>query len=110
MVRLSMKFMACVVFSLVAAQPANAGFINGSFESPNLGVAQSGETRWMEFVAGGSTFPGWKVEAGSVDIQTTGGMPASTGPQYLDLNGSGPGTISQVMQANMGVTYKLSFD
>jgi hypothetical protein len=101
--------MAGVVASIVAAQPANAAFINGSFANPDLGGAP-----YLELNVG-DTLPGWKIEAGNIDIQSFGqfGVPAdpnSSSSQYVDLNGDRPGTISQVMQATAGTTFKLSFD
>jgi uncharacterized protein DUF642/PEP-CTERM motif-containing protein len=113
MTRPSMTVMACVVFFLLTAQPANADLlINGSFEQPALGL--NGSTGFADYFAGGPTLiPGWTVEAHTVYVMSNYGMPVDSGTQYLNLlslNSAGAGAVSQVASVTAGATYKLSFD
>ena len=59
-----------------------------------------------------TTIPGWNVTGGSVDVVNAAGNgfdvgPAYEGAQYLDLNGTTAGTISQVLPTLSGTTYLL---
>lgn len=96
-----------VVLTSLFAHPAPAGLINGDFESPSLAAFGGG---FIEFQPGVGVLPGWTVEAGSVDVQLGDQSTGTNGPQYLDLHGFDPGTLSQVMQATAGQTYQLTFD
>jgi subtilisin-like proprotein convertase family protein len=56
---------------------------------------------------------GWHLDAGSVDLITTGSAgygteTADSGTVYMDLNGLGPGTISTNLALIAGHTYRLS--
>ena len=91
------------------SNPAQAGLINGDFESPQLNVLSDGF--YKDFAAGSNGLTGWTVEAGSVGIlKDWAGLPAVNGTQFLDLDGYNPGTMSQVMQATAGQAYQLNFD
>lgn len=112
MTRTSATLFACVVFSLVALQPANADFlVNGNFESPNINGPG-----FREYDAGGATtLPGWTVQSYSVYLQWGYTMPVNSnaGPQYLNLlslNSAGAGVVNQLVSVTSGATYKLSFD
>jgi len=104
----SVFFITLVVLGFYVAKPARASLINGGFEQPALG----GPGSYATFTPGGSGFAGWTVEAGSVDVVYTGflGLPSAEGNQWLDLDGSTAGTISQVMQSNANSVYQLAFD
>ena len=112
MTRTSATLFACVVFSLVALQPANADFlVNGNFESPNINGPG-----FREYDAGGATtLPGWTVQSYSVYLQWGYTMPVNSnaGPQYLNLlslNSAGAGVVNQLVSVTSGATYNLSFD
>ena len=60
----------------------------------------------------GSYFAGgWYIESGSVDVLPTGfnGSTAYEGTNYIDINGSGPGTIYTNVATIPGMTYMLGF-
>ena len=82
--------------------------VNGGFEEPATST-------FTDVVApNSSTIPGWTVAMGSVDVVNAVGNgfdvgPADQGAQYLDLNGTDAGTISQSFSTLPGVTYELSF-
>ncbi|MFO0455132.1 MAG: choice-of-anchor C family protein, partial [Planctomycetota bacterium] len=57
----------------------------------------------------GSTFGGWTVTAGSVDLVGTGWQASPTGGRSVDLDGSAPGTISQTITTVAGNTYSVRF-
>ena len=90
-----------------AKAPADE-IVNGGFEQPAIAT-------FLEVVAPNSaTIPGWTVTAGSVDVVNAAGNgfdvgPADQGAQYLDLNGTRAGTISQTFPTTPGATYQLSF-
>ena len=66
-----------------------ASFADGNFETP-------GHSGYVEVPTNGTIGP-WKVIAGSVDYGTAPGQTAcqTAGGNCVDLNGSGPGVISQ---------------
>ncbi len=80
--------------------------VNGSFEA-------SGPSKgWYGTKAYDATsIPGWVVEAGSVDYGNY--CPAywesTNGIKNIDLNGAGPGTLSQTFATVPGQVYELSF-
>lgn len=55
-----------------------------------------------------SAFGAWAVDTGSIDIVGTA-MVAGAGTQWLDLDGVGPGTISQALATTPGTAYELTF-
>lgn len=75
---------------------------NGGFENPDLGGSG-----YLTLAAGPSLY-GWAVEAGSVDVIGSY-WPSAAGHQSLDLNGSGPGVISQSLETQSGQAYSLQF-
>ena len=63
-----------------------------------------------ELGAGSYFAGGWYINSGSVDILTDAfGSTAYEGTNYLDINGSDPGTISTNVTTVAGQTYNLSF-
>lgn len=82
--------------------------VNGDFEEPVV----PGEQGW-EIYYGGQSFPGWTVGGHSVDIVHDHGVRESwvspSGHQGVDLNGQGPGSITQYLPTIPGATYLLSF-
>jgi len=86
---------------------------NGDGDSTNLvtdgGFSKTGVTNQFQTLREGQPFSGWKVESGTVDVIGTywehNGASGS-----IDLDGSSPGAISQVMATVPGVTYTVRFD
>ena len=76
---------------------------NGGFESPPVVNAATFDT-W----APGSALAPWVIAGDSVDHIKGYWQPAE-GSQSLDLDGSRPGSISQVLSTEAGRTYKLRF-
>ncbi len=74
---------------------------NGSFEQPAIGGA---------FVANQTSgLNGWTIASGNIDIIRSL-WPAAEGAQSLDLNGSGPGSITQSFATRAGMPYRVSFE
>lgn len=95
-----------VVASIVLAGSALAAFAgakNGSFEngSTNPGA-------FMQLDAGSTVLTDWTISAGSIDWIGTY-WPAAAGSKSVDMNGAGPGTISQVLATTIGKTYTVTF-
>lgn len=95
-----------VVASIVLAGSALAAFAgatNGSFET---GTNDPGSFEQLN--AGSSVLTGWTIATGSVDWIGTY-WPAAAGTKSLDMNGVGPGTISQALVTTIGKTYVVTF-
>ena len=78
---------------------------NGSFENPEV----SGD---FDTYTAGQDIDGWHVETGSVDVTEEPHFDAVRGKpsaQAIDLNGNGPGSISQDLDTNADQTYLLRF-
>ncbi len=93
----------------VSVRPAQADFINGSFEDPVVGQAGI-------LVIGAGNEPaafGWTVTAGTVEVQgqlyASLPGPAFHGTQFLDLNGISVGSISQTFATTAGQQYRIDF-
>ena len=112
-----MNFKA-VVISLVAvaafaaAAPASAAnlLINGDFEDTGTALLQG----WGGYTYGAGyslPLPGWTVDSGSVDIVTnlTQWSPSYEGSKALDINGFGPGSISQSFATTVGNFYSVFY-
>ena len=103
------SFLALAV-SLCLGTVAHANLIvNGDFENPNIGSAP-----FKTYT--GSGIPGWTIAPGTnVDIVNAGyfGAGANSGTgQFVDLNGTGPGSqgeMSQDFATLSGATYQLTF-
>lgn len=92
---------AALLLLVAAAVPAQ--ITNGGFEQPEVAPNSS-----QQFNAVSNGITGWTVTFGSVDVFN--GVPAPfQGAQALDLDGSGPGTISQIFATTSGTVYSLDF-
>ena len=79
--------------------------INGSFESPSV-IDNAGKYQYYS----GAELPGWQI-SGDVDLITNLIWLAPEGKQQLDLNGTGPSSITQtVSNLVANGTYILSFE
>ena len=95
-------FVLAVCFSFVAVSAHAASFTNGSFEvGPNPGV-------FTTLPGGDTTIPGWTVLGHSIDYIGTY-WEAADGVRSLDLNGLGPGGVSQSFDTTLGVLYRVRF-
>ena len=97
-----MKILSCITLSLLSSLAVEARNLleNGSFEDPAISNA----------FATFSSIPGWEV-AGNVDFITAwdDALPSS-GSQFLDLDGTVPGTIEQTVSTISGRQYVLALD
>ena len=96
-----------VALSAVAA-PTNL-VVNGSFE---LSPDPVGTAGWVTIPSGATSLVGWTVsgpEMAAVDIVTQDLWNVYEGTRALDLNGTGPGSISQIIPTEIGEWYELSF-
>ncbi len=109
-----MKRLACVSTIVLAmalhaiAAPTNL-VVNGSFE---LSPDPIGTARFVAIPSGATSLVGWTVsgpETAAVDIVTQDSWNVYEGTKALDLNGSGPGCISQAIPTEVGQWYELSF-
>jgi choice-of-anchor C domain-containing protein len=89
----------CAALSPMAQASAEL-IVNGGFESAN------GFTGSFQPLSSGLV--GWSIDSGSVDLINAYWTPAS-GAYSLDLNGNGPGTISQSFATQVNQTYLVSF-
>ena len=95
-----------IVASIVLAGSALAAFAgvkNGSFET---GTGDPGA--FVQVTSGSTVLTDWTVSTGSVDWIGTY-WPAAAGSKSVDMNGAGPGTISQVLATTIGKTYVVTF-
>ena len=99
-----------LLLSTAAATPILAANLiqDGGFEQPVTST-------FVDVVApNGTIIPSWDVTGGSVDVVNAVGNgfdvgPAFEGTQYLDLNGTSAGTLSQAFSTLSGNTYSLQF-
>ncbi|HEX8524521.1 MAG TPA: choice-of-anchor C family protein [Tepidisphaeraceae bacterium] len=91
-----------LVAGVLGNDSAKNRVVNGDFESP--GVPSGG---WSTYGAG-STFGGWTVASGSVDM-IGDYWQAASGNASVDLNGAQAGAIYQDLQTLAGQRYSLSF-
>jgi hypothetical protein len=87
--------------------------LNGSFETPAIGVGASGQG-FTTFATGSTVGSGWKVDSGSVDIVsnatgTTYSTKAANGNQSIDLAGLAPGKLTQTVTTAASHRYLLTF-
>jgi hypothetical protein len=77
---------------------------NGSFELPVIPPID------RVFTAPSTAISGWVVTDQSVDINRTSDIfgIAHSGDQMVDINGSGPGTLTQTFPTSSGRTYLLT--
>jgi choice-of-anchor C domain-containing protein len=109
-----MKRIICVSLMVLAislrasAAPTNL-IVNGGFE---LSPDPAPGAVWAGIPSGATTVTGWTIngpETQAVDIVTDTMWVAHEGHKTLDLNGSGPGSISQTIPTEIGQWYELSF-
>ncbi len=58
----------------------------------------------------GQTIGNWTVQSGDVDLIGTWGQSSPLGGRSIDLNGNGPGAISQVLSTTAGRQYQVIFN
>jgi choice-of-anchor C domain-containing protein len=95
-----------VVASIVLAGSALAAFAgatNGSFET-----GSNDPGAYEQLTAGSAVLTGWTIATGSIDWIGTY-WPAAAGSKSLDMNGTGPGSISQILTTTIGKTYVVTF-
>jgi choice-of-anchor C domain-containing protein len=95
-----------VLASLVLAGSALAAFAgakNGSFETGTIDPGSG-----VQLSMGSTALTGWTIATGSVDW-IGGYWAAAAGTKSLDMNGTGPGAISQVLDTTAGTKYVVSF-
>ncbi len=85
---MSDRFLIAIALAFALLPSANAGFINGGFESP---VAGAGTNTYP------TSIPGWKTTDSSFEIWGSGfyGVPAYEGIQFAELNAFIAGTLYQ---------------
>ena len=95
------SFLFCIGISTAAmADP----FQNGSFEEGPASVDS-----FITLFDGDTSITGWTVTAGSIDLIGDYWI-ASDGERSIDLNGNGPGAISQEFDTEPGLIYHVLFD
>jgi choice-of-anchor C domain-containing protein len=94
---------ALLVCAAGSSVRADSIVVNGSFETPVLGVG------FTTYGAGNSALTPWVIASGSIDhIDTL--WQAAEGSQSLDMNGNGTaGSIYQDLDTMPGQAYTLSF-
>jgi choice-of-anchor C domain-containing protein len=79
-------------------------FQNGSFEEGPDDIGG-----FTTLTAPDDSITGWNVSSGSIDLIGTH-WAASEGDRSIDLNGGGPGAISQTFDTEPGAVYQVFFD
>jgi choice-of-anchor C domain-containing protein len=94
-----------LVGSLLAANAFGSLIINGGFET---GTVDPG-TQYLNLPTSSIAIDGWLVASGDVNYLGTL-YQASEGTKSVDLNGDGPGSISQSFSTVLGSIYVVLFD
>ncbi|MFC9653078.1 MULTISPECIES: choice-of-anchor C family protein [unclassified Streptomyces] len=94
----SVLFAAATASALAASH-----FDDGSFEYPKVAA-----NTFTELPAGQTIGP-WQVTRGTVDLIGAGFWQAAEGDQSVDLNGGGPGGVSQTFTTVPGATYTVTY-
>ncbi|MCP2257158.1 choice-of-anchor C domain-containing protein [Streptoalloteichus tenebrarius] len=89
--------------ALAASPRALSHFDDGSFETPKVNPGT------FQYLTSGQSIGPWKVASGSVDLIGAGFWQAAEGDQSVDLNGQGPGTVSQTFTTVPGTTYTVTY-
>jgi len=91
-----------------------APFQNGSFETFNAAGADvlcsAGINFCGQYNAGNDGITGWTIGGSNVDVVGPLGWTASDGSRSIDLNGVGPGSLSQTFDTVAGTSYVVTFD
>ena len=97
--------MLLVILTATSALRASPNLIvNGGFEDPAVGAGG------FQNFAGGTSFTGWDVGLGGIDVHHTLDFTAFEGGQFVDLSGAvNAGSITQMVPTTIGQTYTLSF-
>jgi choice-of-anchor C domain-containing protein len=85
--------------------PAGDLVTNGSFELPPVSAAHA---TTFDTYGPGSNLDGWTVTGNSIDL-IEGYWQPYDGAQSIDLDGNGPGGVSQVLSTTSGQAYTLTF-
>jgi len=91
--------------ALSGAALAFTGPTNGSFETGNYLDGGSG---FQTLNASATDLTGWTIASGSIDWIGTH-WAAADGSKSLDMNGTGPGSISQAFATTIGKAYTVTF-
>ena len=99
---------AALLLGAGSAQAANL-VANGDFETFGSATKQYYGYSYGDGFA--APLPGWAVDSGTVDIVTsdTPWSPPYAGQGALDINGYGPGSISQSFGTILGRTYTVFY-
>ncbi|MFJ8329911.1 choice-of-anchor C family protein [Streptomyces sp. NPDC094437] len=89
--------------AVTASALSASRFDDGSFENPKAPA-----NSFTELSAGQLIGP-WQVISGTVDLIGAGFWQAAEGDQSVDLNGAGPGAVSQTFTTVPGATYTVSY-
>jgi len=84
-----------------------ATIVNGSFENSTVDP-NSDPNHFVTLAPGSTAIDGWLVGPGSIDYIGTYWQ-AQDGGRSIDLNGTSPGTISQMLDSLAGQYYTISF-
>lgn len=89
--------------AIACPPPAEANLIvNGGFETPGI------PTGFVTLPAGNATLSPWVIDVGTVDLSS--GTPGTyEGLQFLDLDGTSAGQITQTFATTAGAQYVLRF-
>jgi choice-of-anchor C domain-containing protein len=94
---------SAMILALAASSPAKANLIvDGGFETPSI------PTGFITLPAGNSTISPWTIDVGTIDLSS--GTPGTyEGLQFVDLDGTSPGQITQSFATTAGAEYVLRF-
>lgn len=105
------KLTAALALATAMTAPASAVVVdyvtNGSFETGPAITANGG--KWQIFPG---SYSGWTGTAGGIEVQTTGTLPgvsANHGSRYVEMDGTGNYTLSQLITGLSAGEYTLSF-
>ncbi|MFN8121542.1 MAG: choice-of-anchor C family protein [Thermoleophilia bacterium] len=84
--------------------PGGEAVSNGGFESPVIPTNPG----YADYTAGQS-IGSWTVSSASVSLHNTTLQQVAAGTQALDVNGSGPGVVTQTLATTPGTVYRITF-
>jgi choice-of-anchor C domain-containing protein len=96
--------LSALMSTAVTGVLAFAGVINGGFEAGAHTAAP-----FDTLTPGDTQLTGWTIESGSVDWVESYWVAAS-GSRSIDLNGAGPGALSQALATTVDNTYTVTFE